>query len=66
VRQPDGTPFPWQQRSGAKICMAARRHGLLTRPILDTLVFMPPLCTTTDQIDEGLQALHAAIAETLG
>jgi len=66
VRQPDGTPFPWQQRSGAKICMAARRHGLLTRPILDTLVFMPPLCTTTDQIDEGLRALHNAITETVG
>ncbi|MFT4546455.1 MAG: adenosylmethionine-8-amino-7-oxononanoate aminotransferase, partial [Verrucomicrobiales bacterium] len=28
---------------GAKACLAARGHGLLTRPVLDTVVLMPPL-----------------------
>ncbi len=48
---------------GARACTAARRHGLLTRPVLDTVVFMPPLCTTPEQIDEGLRALGAALDE---
>jgi adenosylmethionine-8-amino-7-oxononanoate aminotransferase len=66
VRQPDGTPFDWTERTGMKICLAARSHGLLTRPILDTLVFMPPLCTTTEQLESGLLALRLAICEVLG
>jgi adenosylmethionine-8-amino-7-oxononanoate aminotransferase len=63
VRTPDGTPFPWKNRTGAQICLSARKHGLLTRPVLDTLVFMPPLCTTEAQITEGLNALRLAIQE---
>lgn len=56
-------PFPWTELTGAKICQAARKHGLLTRPILDTLVLMPPFCTTTEQIDEAVDALKKAILE---
>ena len=57
------TPFAWQQLTGARICKAARKHGLLTRPILDTLVLMPPLCTTMDQIEQSIEALRSAIRE---
>jgi adenosylmethionine-8-amino-7-oxononanoate aminotransferase len=39
---------------------------LLTRPILDTLVFMPPLCTSAEEITTGLHALRLAIRETTG
>ncbi|MFM8363698.1 MAG: aminotransferase class III-fold pyridoxal phosphate-dependent enzyme, partial [Verrucomicrobiota bacterium] len=66
LRQPDGTPFDWTQRTGAKVCLAAREHGLLTRPVLDTIVFMPPLCTTADELTAGLHALRLAIQETTG
>jgi adenosylmethionine-8-amino-7-oxononanoate aminotransferase len=66
IRQPEGTEFPWAERTGAKICLAARRHGLLTRPILDTLVFMPPLCTGEAELESGLQAIDRAIKEVLG
>src|SRR5690606_235362 len=34
--------YPWQEQQGAKVCDAAKKHGFLTRPIRDTLVFMPP------------------------
>ena len=63
VRNPDGTPYPWERRTGVQICLAARKQGFLTRPILDTLVFMPPLCTSEAQITEGLAALSKAIQE---
>jgi len=48
---------------GAKICLAARKHGLLTRPIGNTLVLMPPLCVTLDEIERMVAALRAALAE---
>ena len=66
VRHPDGTEFPWAERTGAKICLAARRHGLLTRPVLDTIVFMPPLCTTDTELEFGIDAIRQSIKEVLG
>jgi adenosylmethionine-8-amino-7-oxononanoate aminotransferase len=66
LRQPGGEPFDWTRRTGARVCQAARGHGLLTRPILDTLVFMPPLCTSAEEITNGLHALRLAIRETTG
>lgn len=60
------TPYPWQELTGARICKAARTLGLLTRPVLDTVVLMPPLCTTEDQIDRAVEAIGAAISEVCG
>jgi adenosylmethionine-8-amino-7-oxononanoate aminotransferase len=57
------TPFPWHELTGATICKAARKHGLLTRPVLDTLVLMPPLCISLEQIDLAVTALRSAILE---
>jgi adenosylmethionine-8-amino-7-oxononanoate aminotransferase len=66
VVRADGTPYPWQDQTGARICLAARRHGLLTRPIRDTLVLMPPLCFTTDELTRAVAALRKAIREVCG
>lgn len=63
IRRPDGAVYPWQDRIGSRICEAARRHGLLTRPVLDTLVLMPPLCTTTEQLVWATEAIARAVAE---
>jgi adenosylmethionine-8-amino-7-oxononanoate aminotransferase len=60
------TPFPWQELTGAKVCTTARKHGLLTRPILDTLVLMLPLCATDSQISLAVEALGKAINEVCG
>jgi adenosylmethionine-8-amino-7-oxononanoate aminotransferase len=57
--------FPWQSLTGARICQTALAHGLLTRPIKDTLVFMPPLSITLEEIDFAMHALEQAICETL-
>ncbi|MDB6006549.1 MAG: pyridoxal phosphate-dependent transferase [Prosthecobacter sp.] len=48
---------------GAKVCLAARKDGLLTRPIGNTIVLMPPLCVTLDEIDRMVAALRAALNE---
>jgi len=63
VVRSDGSPYPWQDQTGARICVAARRHGLLTRPIRDTLVFMPPLCFTETELERAAAALRAGLRE---
>ncbi len=65
VRQTDGQPFPWQERTGGRICEAARKFGLLTRPVLDTIVLMPPLCTTPDQLAHAVDAIARALDDVL-
>jgi len=57
----DGSAFPWHHETGHRICRAARRYGLLTRPVRDTLVLMPPLCITTEQLSHAVHALRRAI-----
>jgi adenosylmethionine-8-amino-7-oxononanoate aminotransferase len=64
MRDPNtSTSYPWQELTGARICAAARNHGLLTRPILDTIVLMPPLCITEKQIIQAVDAIALAISE---
>lgn len=53
--------FRWQDQMGAKVCFAARKKGLLTRPIGDTIVFMPPLCITNEEITHAVEALQEAM-----
>ncbi|MCF7675495.1 MAG: adenosylmethionine--8-amino-7-oxononanoate transaminase [Akkermansiaceae bacterium] len=60
LRQPDGQRFAPDQRRGEAVCLAARAHGLLTRPILDTVVLLPPLCATPAELDHALAALDHA------
>ena len=66
LRQIDGTKFPPDSRVGEAVCLAARAHGLLTRPILDTIVLMPPLCTTNSELDHAFHALDSAFSENAG
>jgi adenosylmethionine-8-amino-7-oxononanoate aminotransferase len=51
---------------GAKVCLAARKHGLLTRPILNTIVLMPPLCVNPAEMSQMAEAVRLAIAEVCG
>jgi adenosylmethionine-8-amino-7-oxononanoate aminotransferase len=36
-------PYPPSERLGHRVCMEARKHGLIIRPLGDTVVIMPPL-----------------------
>jgi adenosylmethionine-8-amino-7-oxononanoate aminotransferase len=50
----------------AKVCAAARSHGLLTRPIRNVVVFMPPLCISPDELERAIAAIRLSIMETCG
>jgi adenosylmethionine-8-amino-7-oxononanoate aminotransferase len=47
----------------ATVCIDARRHGLLTRPLGNVIVLMPPLCITDDQLTKAVEALRVSTAE---
>ena len=66
LRQPDGSKFPPKARTGEAVCLAARAQGLLTRPILDTIVLMPPLCMDLAELDHAFTALDAAFSKNPG
>src|SRR6266576_3835758 len=49
-----------------KVCLAARGRGLLTRPIRNVIVLMPPLCITSEQLTAAIGAIHDSILEVCG
>ncbi|MCE0483918.1 MAG: adenosylmethionine--8-amino-7-oxononanoate transaminase [Methylacidiphilales bacterium] len=57
--------FPFGERIGHQICEAARKHGLLTRPIGDVLMLMPPYCSTDEQLAQMTEALWQGLQEVL-
>ncbi|MEZ5405960.1 MAG: hypothetical protein R3F23_07260 [Verrucomicrobiia bacterium] len=57
--------FPLEKRMGHWVCEAAKKYGLLTRPIGNVLVLMPPYCTTEKQLDQMVDALWKALNDVL-
>jgi lysine--8-amino-7-oxononanoate aminotransferase len=58
-------PFDWKERAGIRVCEAMARRGVLTRPIGNVIVLMPPYCATTIQVQKMVRALGEAVQETL-
>lgn len=65
LAQPDGTPWSPSLRAGHQVCMACRSHGLILRPLSDTVVINPPLSITLEEVDHLLEALARAIQDAL-
>ena len=51
------------EKIGIHVTTAARRRGLITRPLGNVLVIMPPLCIREDELDRLLDILFDAIRE---
>ena len=60
------TPFDLRERAGIRVCEAMARRGVLTRPIGNVVVLMPPYCTTTAQAERMVGALRESVDEVLG
>ena len=54
-------PYRLEEQMGMKICRALRDQGVLTRPIGNVIVIMPPYCITSLQLDKIFTALAVAI-----
>jgi adenosylmethionine-8-amino-7-oxononanoate aminotransferase len=60
------TEFDLREQAGIRVCQAMARRGVLTRPIGNVIVLMPPYCLTRRQTRRMVGVLHDAIDETLG
>ncbi|MFA6563396.1 MAG: aspartate aminotransferase family protein [Verrucomicrobiia bacterium] len=58
-------PYPWEAKAGIRVCQRARELGVLTRPIGNVIVIMPPLCVTEDELQQICEVLRRAIATVL-
>jgi adenosylmethionine---8-amino-7-oxononanoate aminotransferase len=56
-------PIDLHERAGIRVCEAMEKRGVLTRPIGNVVVLMPPYCTTREQVKQMVAALKEAIAE---
>jgi len=59
-------PFDLRARAGIRVCEAMARRGVLTRPIGNVIVLMPPYCTTPAQVNRMVEALRRGCEEVLG
>ena len=58
-------PYPLREQAGLRVCAAMARRGVLTRPVGNVIVLMPPYCTTKIQAQKMVRALRDSIMETL-
>jgi adenosylmethionine-8-amino-7-oxononanoate aminotransferase len=53
--------FVLHERAGIRICEAMALRGVLTRPVGNVIVLMPPYCTTPAQLQKMVSALREAV-----
>jgi adenosylmethionine---8-amino-7-oxononanoate aminotransferase len=59
-------PFGLHERAGIRVCEAMARRGVLTRPIGNVIVLMPPYCTTHAQVTQMITVLADSVKDVLG
>jgi adenosylmethionine-8-amino-7-oxononanoate aminotransferase len=56
-------PFALKEQMGIRVCEAMTRRGVLTRPIGNVIVLMPPYCTTPSQLSRMVDVLRESVVE---
>jgi adenosylmethionine-8-amino-7-oxononanoate aminotransferase len=54
--------FELRLRTGAAVCAAVRKHGVIIRPLGDVIVLMPPLAMDLGDLQRIVDAVHAEVA----
>ncbi len=57
------TPYPFEDRMGIQVCQVAREKGLLIRPIINTIILMPPLIITEQELTHMINMVYLAIRQ---
>src|SRR3989338_820369 len=58
--------YPMNERIGHKVCMEARKYGLMIRPLGNVIVIMPPLSITVEELKKMLDIVHQCIQSVTG
>ncbi len=56
-----GTPYPWEEKVGIRVCLEARKRGVFSRPLGNTIVIFPPLVISNSELDLLLTVLQESI-----
>lgn len=56
-----GSPYPWEEKVGIKVCIEARKRGVFSRPLGNTIVIYPPLVISDDELEMLLSVLQDSI-----
>lgn len=59
-------PYPMTERIGMQVIKAARRHGVILRPLGNVIILMPPLSITEAELARLCAVTRDAIAEVTG
>jgi adenosylmethionine-8-amino-7-oxononanoate aminotransferase len=60
-----GGEYPVAARAALRVCLRARDHGLLLRPLGDSLLLVPPLCLSESELGELVSRTLRAIDDVL-
>jgi adenosylmethionine-8-amino-7-oxononanoate aminotransferase len=55
--------YPYEERMGHRVALAARKRELLLRPLGNVLVLMPPLSITAAEVDFLVEGVREAVLE---
>ncbi|MED1420556.1 adenosylmethionine--8-amino-7-oxononanoate transaminase [Bacillus smithii] len=54
-------PYPWEKRVGYQATLKMRELGMITRPLGDVVVFMPPLAASYEDLKQMVDILYQGI-----
>ena len=62
MKNPDThTPYPFKEKVGIRVCKAALARGAMLRPLVNTIVLMPPLQISISALDTLLDIVYTSI-----
>jgi len=54
-------PYPWEQKTGIRVCLDARNQGIFSRPLGNTIVIFPPLAISLEELNLLMDGLERSI-----
>ncbi|MBC7962354.1 MAG: adenosylmethionine--8-amino-7-oxononanoate transaminase [Steroidobacteraceae bacterium] len=58
--------YPWELKTGVRVCLEARKHGIFSRPLGNTVVIFPPLVISDGELEFLLDGLQRSIRAVTG
>ena len=55
------TPYPFVEKVGIQVCKEALARGAILRPLVNTIVLMPPLQISISELDDLLDIVYTSI-----
>jgi len=59
-------PYPWEERTGVRVCLEAKKEGIFLRPLGNVIVVFPPLAISMDELVFLLDGVERSIRAVTG